>query len=396
VPNYLTTDQVAAALALRDLTDPEQSAHAMQRLLSAVVDTLTTHWDIPARWTRTSPLVAVADNYDHLGFPPAAITRDARYSRYVSPTVMLRSHMTAAIPAVLRSYAAQQTSAEQASAEQASAEHRAIDDLQVLPGLVYRRDAIDRTHVGEPHQVDLWRLSSVARLGPADLVDMIAVLVGVVLPGARWRAVPASHPYTTDGRQIDVQVAGEWLELAECGLVPAALLEASGLPAGRWSGLALGMGLDRALMLRKGVDDIRVLRSTDARICAQLQDLEPWRPVSALPAIRRDLSIVIDADDDDETLGDRVRAALGPDVDDLESVIVLARTGYDQLPVPARERLGLAPTQLNALVRVVLRPLARTLTDAEANRLRDRVYTAIHRGPRLELIGGEAPVGSAG
>jgi phenylalanyl-tRNA synthetase beta subunit len=54
------------------------------------------------------------------------------------------------------------------------------------------------------------------------------------------------------------------------------------------------MGLDRALMLRKGIDDIRLLRSTEPRIAAQLFDLSPWRPVSCQPPVRRDLSIVVD------------------------------------------------------------------------------------------------------
>ena len=39
------------------------------------------------------------------------------------------------------------------------------DRLHVLPGLVYRRDAVDRTHVGTPHQVDLWRLKARGLLG---------------------------------------------------------------------------------------------------------------------------------------------------------------------------------------------------------------------------------------
>jgi phenylalanyl-tRNA synthetase alpha chain len=82
--------------------------------------------------------------------------------------------------------------------------------------------------------------------------------------------------------QIDVETPAGWLELAECGLVRAGILRNSGLDPRRWSGLALGMGLDRALMLRKGVDDIRLLRSDDPRIAAQMLDLEPWRPVSVL------------------------------------------------------------------------------------------------------------------
>ena len=43
------------------------------------------------------------------------------------------------------------------------------------------------------------------------------------------------------------------------------------------------------------IDDIRVLRSTDPRIAAQMLDLAPYRPVSSQPAIERDLSIAIAA-----------------------------------------------------------------------------------------------------
>jgi phenylalanyl-tRNA synthetase alpha chain len=50
----------------------------------------------------------------------------------------------------------------------------------------------------------------------------------------------------------------------------------------------------------------------------------------------------------------------------------------------SRRRLGIAwgisPGQKNLLVRVVLRDLERTLTDADANGLRDRIYAAIHEG----------------
>ena len=80
---------------------------------------------------------------------------------------------------------------------------------------------------------------------------MVATSVAAVLPGATWRAIPARHPCTTAGRQIDVLVDDNWLELAECGFVAPHLFERAGLDAQQWSDLALGMGLDRALMLRK-------------------------------------------------------------------------------------------------------------------------------------------------
>ncbi len=111
-----------------------------------------------------------------------------------------------------------------------------------------------------------------------------------------------------------------------------------------------------------------------------MQDLAPYRPVSSQPAIRRDISVAVSGGDDDETLGDRVREALGPDADAVEDVRVLSATGAGDLPAAAVARLGLLPGQRNLLVRVMLRRLERTLTDDEANELRDRIYAAIHQG----------------
>jgi phenylalanyl-tRNA synthetase alpha chain len=373
MPTSLCADDLGSALSLRDLSDPEQGTHAVGLLLEAVTAAVTVSLRSPASTLRANPLVAVEDNYDRLGFDPSAVTRDQRYSRYVSDTVMLRTHTSAMVPPLLRTLAAADAGAEH---------HR----LYVLPGLVYRRDSIDRTHVGEPHQVDLWHLSNTAPTGRAQLEAVLGVVVEAVLPGARWRAVPAVHPYTTDGYQLDVEVGGDWLELAECGLIDPGLLLRSGLDPAVWSGLALGMGLDRAVMLRKGIDDIRLLRAADPRVQEQMGDLAPWRPVSSMPAVRRDISVVVAADEDEETLGDRVRAGLGADASAIESVRVLATTACELLPVGARTRLGIRPGQINALIRIVLRPLDHTLTDAEANALRNRAYLAVHRGPHPELI----------
>jgi phenylalanyl-tRNA synthetase alpha chain len=59
---------------------------------------------------------------------------------------------------------------------------------------------------------------------------------------------------------------------------------------------------------------------------------------------------------------------------------VLSRTPIDVLPEAARQRLGIRPGQVNLLIRMVLRALDRTMTDRDANRLRDRIYGAVHQG----------------
>ncbi|MFC0672749.1 PheS-related mystery ligase SrmL [Brachybacterium hainanense] len=369
---HLTPEQLLHALTLRDLTDPDQGEHAMQQLLAAVTDAVRPAGEGTVRTVRTPPIVPVRDNYDRLGYAPDDVTRARRYTRYVSPTTMLRSHTSAQLPAVLEEYRGR--------------EGTGVDDLIVVPGLVYRRDAVDRSHVGEPHQVDLWRLRDRPDTTDAEMLSMIDAVVDTVLPGAQRRLTPAAHPYTRGGRQVDVLLDGQWLEIAECGRIHPAVLEGSGLDPRRWSGLALGMGLDRALMLRKQIPDIRLLRARDARIADQMRDLAPWRPVSSQPPARRDLSVVLPCGEDEETLGDRVRTALGDDAELLESVSILSRTPADRLPAAARDRLGILPGQENVLIRIVLRPYDCTLWAAEANALRNRVYRALHEGPVLELI----------
>jgi phenylalanyl-tRNA synthetase alpha chain len=65
------------------------------------------------------------------------------------------------------------------------------------------------------------------------------------------------------------------------------------------------------LMLRKAIDDIKALRSSDLRIARQMLDLSHYRAVSVQLPIRRDLSIAVSSSLTAEELGDRVRTALG-------------------------------------------------------------------------------------
>ena len=361
MPARLTAAQLARDLALTDLTDPSDGPHAIQLLVQAAVTALTSAWGCEARWCRGPRVVTIADNYDHLGYQAAAVTRDARYTRYVDGRRMLRSHSTAMVPPALRRLAADPPD----------------DVLLVCPGIAYRRDAIDWQHSPAPHQLDLWRISR-GPAGEAALDEMITLLLGALAPGRPSRQQPRQHPYTSGGRQVDVAHDGGWVEVWECGLAGPGVLARPGLPSR--GGLALGMGLDRLLMLRKGIPDIRLLRSADPRVASQMRDLDRYRPVSAMPAVRRDLSVAVGPGEDDETLGDRIRDALGADADGVEDVAILSSTACEDLPAAAAARLGARPGQRNLLVRVVLRHLERSLTDDEANSLRDRIYAAVHQG----------------
>lgn len=340
----------------RDLSDPAQGEHALQLILDDVLAAARDTADL--RVVREDPVTTTADNYTNLGYPPDAITRDARYTRYLDDERVLRSHTSAMIPLSLRRLAAEGDTWD--------------DVLLACVGAVYRRDAVDRIHTGTPHQADLWRISR----APRSLDDLVVAAVRGALPGATLRMIPAVHPYTENGSQVDVLVDGTWLEVAECGHAARHVLDRAGLPT-TVTGIALGLGLDRLLMLRKGVTDIRLLSATDPRIADQMRDLTPYRQVSKHPPVSRDLSVAVDAAADGETLGDLARTAVG---DLAEEITILSETPVDDLPPAARARLGALPGQKNVLLRVVLRDLSRTLSDDEANQARDAVYAALHQG----------------
>ena len=363
----ITDSQLARALGLRDLSDPASGPHAMQLVAAAICDALEAAWHLPVQVCRAHPVVSIDDNYGALGYPPDAPAREARYTRYVDDRRLLRTHTSAVVPGALR--------------DAAAARPQPGDRAVACPGLVYRRDVVDRLHVGEPHQLDIWRVRRGPRLTASDLDRMLRLAVAAVLPGSRHRATPTSHPYTTGGLEVEVLVDGRWVELLECGLAADHVLAAAGLDPSEWSGLAMGMGLDRAVMLRKGMSDIRLLRSDDPRVAAQMLTLDRYREVSAMPATRRDLSIAVAAEVTAEELGDRVRAALSAEqLDAVEEVAVISRTAAADLPPAAAARIGIRLGQANVLVRLVLRHPTRTLTATQANVIRNTVYAAIHQG----------------
>ncbi|MFI5895741.1 hypothetical protein ACIA5D_37165 [Actinoplanes sp. NPDC051513] len=369
----LTPAELAADLAIRDLTDPAPGPHAIQLLVCAILAAASSRWPSASLVVpRGERIVDVADNYDRLCYAPEAAARDSRYTRYVSPDRMLRSQTSALIPGALRSAPAVA--------------------LIACPGMVYRRDAIDRLHTGTPHQLDLWTLNT-----GAGLLDLVGVALEAALPGVAWRTTPATHPYTTGGLEIEAWASGGgpsggrasgggasgggasgggasggWVEVGECGLAADRVLRRPGA-----TGLALGLGLDRLLMLRKGIDDIRLLRSTDARVSRQMTDLAPYRPVSSHPAAYRDLSVALPADVTAEDLGDRVRTLLGLDAHLVEEVTILSVTPAGRLPAASRDRLRLRDGEANVLLRVVLRDLGGALPKRRVNDLRDRLWAGL-------------------
>jgi phenylalanyl-tRNA synthetase alpha chain len=367
----LTPDQLSQALALRDLSDETQGVHAVNLLVHQISAALQAKYGLVPEIQRGSRIVSVLDNYDRLYDPPGGAARDSRYTRYVAPDRVLRTQMTAVIPGALRSL-------------RSSLLDRSHPDRSMLilaPGIVYRRDVVDRLHCAEPHQMDVW-LVSPRPVGRQDLLELIDTILHSALPGCSYRCLPATRPYTVRGLEVEVHDRSSYTEVLECGEILPQLLDDAGLPSASYAGLALGKGLDRLVMLRKGLDDIRLLRASDPRVAGQMNDLAPYRPVSRQPPIRRNLSVAVEADLTLEEIGDRVRTALGNSAEQLEEVALLDQAPYNALPAAVRDRLGMTARQKNVLLALTIRAPTRSIPREEANALAQAVYRALHQGDR--------------
>ena len=80
---------------------------------------------------------------------------------------------------------------------------------------------------------------------------------------------PSYFPFTEPSAEVDIRWEKSWLEVLGCGMVHPNVLRHGGIDPDEWSGFAFGMGLDRLVMLRYGIDDIRHLHSADLRFFRQ-------------------------------------------------------------------------------------------------------------------------------
>lgn len=356
---HLTKEQLKKDLETRDLSDENQGKHCMQLIMNEVIDALKKYWNCPVTIYREDPIVTVEDNYDKLKIDKESVLRSEVYTRYVDDKHVLRTMASVMVPRGLQSIK---------------------DDIKpnrllACVGLVYRRDQIDRIHSGVHHQMDLWYTSE-NPVSEQDMQDMINIIVKVVTgkENSEYITIPKIHPYTIDGREIDIICDGKPLEILECGLTNPKILEENGCE-GKY-GLALGLGLERILMVRKGIKDIRLLRSTNEKVLCQMNDLEPYKEISSMPPVVRDISVVVDKSLDVELLGDMVKES-GVDTHLIEEVKILSETPYEELLDVVKQRLGIEVHEKNILVRIVLRSLERTLTNEECNTYRDIIYRHI-------------------
>ncbi len=364
----MSAERLAASLAVSDLTDRTNGVHAINLVMDKVEYVLrTVYAGVAVEEVKTKPTVTVKENFDDLLFPVDNAGRSSRYTRHVSHDTVLRTHTSCAVPTWLKRMATTTS---------------ASDVIATFPGMCYRRDVVDKTHCGEPHQMDIWRIKCGApRLVRADLIQLVEAILNAVIPGYEYHANEVEHPYTINGLEINVLVNGAWLEVMECGEANPIVLANAGLDPNKYSGLALGMGLDRLVMIIKGIDDIRALRSDDSRIKQQMTNLEKFVAVSNQPSTKRVLSYSASVDKTEEDICEEIKDELGLDAAIIER-IDYSETPYDQLPDKAKSNLGIHPDQKNVVATLTFRSLDKSLPRDVVNEWMQRLYPRLNKGDK--------------
>ncbi len=186
-------------------------------------------------------------NFTALNIPPNHPARDMQDTFYLGAERLLRTHTS---PVQIRHL-----------------EAHAPPVRIVVPGRVYRRDAVDATHSPVFHQVEVLALDE--GLDFSHLRGTVMAFLKTFFGDLPVRFRASYFPFTEPSAEVDVQWRGRWLEVMGCGMVDPAVLEGLGLDPQRWSGFAAGLGVERFCMVRHGIDDIRRLFTSDLRFLEQ-------------------------------------------------------------------------------------------------------------------------------
>ncbi|MER6595893.1 phenylalanine--tRNA ligase subunit alpha, partial [Micromonospora purpureochromogenes] len=139
----------------------------------------------------------------------------------------------------------------------------------IVPGRVYRTDELDATHAPVFHQVEgLVVDKGITMAHLRGTLDHFArAMFG---EGAKTRFRPHYFPFTEPSAEFDVwfpehRDGPRWVEWGGCGMVNPRVLRACGIDPEVYSGFAFGMGMDRTVMFRHGVSDMRDMAEGDVR-----------------------------------------------------------------------------------------------------------------------------------
>ncbi len=150
----------------------------------------------------------------------------------------------------------------------------------VVPGRVYRPDAVDASHSFMFHQIEGFMVDE--NICFSDLKGVLEVLAKAVFgKDIRMRFRPHFFPFTEPSAEVDISciickgkgcsVCGQkgWLEILGSGMIHPNVFKHVGYDPKKYTGFAFGMGIERIAMLKYGIDDIRLFFENDLRFLKQ-------------------------------------------------------------------------------------------------------------------------------
>lgn len=160
---------------------------------------------------------------------------------------------------------------------------RAQPPLRIMaPGRVFRHEAVDASHSAVFHQIE--GLYVDRNVSMADLKGTLRLFIQSLFGlETETRFRPSYFPFTEPSAEMDIRCLlcggkgcpvckrSGWLEILGAGLVHSKVLKAVGYNPDEWSGFAFGVGVERMVMLRLGVDDIRSFYQNDLRFLEQFK-----------------------------------------------------------------------------------------------------------------------------
>ena len=140
----------------------------------------------------------------------------------------------------------------------------------ICPGKVYRKDA-DATHSPMFHQFEGLMISEDISLANMKAV-MIEAMKALIAPDIDFRFRTSYFPFVEPGLEVDISwksAGGTWLEVVGCGMVHPNVLSHCGMDSRKWRGFAFGFGVERLLMIKHGIKDLRWFYEGDLRFLHQ-------------------------------------------------------------------------------------------------------------------------------
>ena len=199
-------------------------------------------------------------NFEALNIPLEHPSRDAFDTFYIDRKNLLRSHT---------------------SNVQIHVMQKQLPPIQVImPGRVYRPDAVDASHSFMFHQVEGLMVDEDIKF--SDLKGALSVFAKSMFgEDIKMRFRPHFFPFTEPSAEIDISCiicggrgcrvcsGNGWLEILGAGMVNPKVFEAVGYDPGKYTGYAFGMGVERIAMLLYGIEDIRIFYENDIRFLKQ-------------------------------------------------------------------------------------------------------------------------------